>query len=74
MPHYIFQCKTCSKKEEAIQSIGAPALVCCGAEMDKLFTSPAVIRVMDGKTRRRSKAYKDAYSDQYLREVCPERY
>ena len=69
MPIYVFSC--CGKKVEVVQGIDKDTPSCpdCGAKMEKLPTSPALIRV-EGKTVL-SKGYKEGYTKEYAKDVPP---
>lgn len=71
MPIYEYEC-ACGKSVEVLSQMGNSAPQCsyCGALMNRLISSPAVIRVLSkGKHPQRSRGYKEDYSKEYLKSI-----
>jgi len=70
MPIYLYQCEKCGGKMELRQGMHEGIPLCCGAAMQKMPTSPAIIRVVGtGGARTYNKGYKKGYSKDYLRSI-----
>jgi len=70
MPLYRFSC--CGKEIEVIQGIDKDTPLCpdCGAEMKKLPSAPAIIKIVnEGGIRTHSKGYKEDYAKDYRRRL-----
>jgi len=70
MPIYDFDC--CGKRVEVIQGMNQKPPECptCGKAMKMVFTTPAIITVVENCIPQRSKGYKDAYAKDYRRRLA----
>lgn len=70
MPIYLYQCEECGRELELVQTIGGKYPMCCDSSMDKLPTSPSLVR-FEGKggTRTFSKGYKEGYAKEYQKDI-----
>lgn len=74
MPIYRYSC--CGKEIEVLQGINEDSPLCpdCGTKMEKLPTSPAIIRIEDkGGVPLRSEGYKEDYAKDYRRRLAERR-
>ena len=70
MPLYVLGC--CGKEIEVIQGIDKNTPICpdCGARMERLPTSPALIAMKgNGGTRSYPRGYKEDYAKDYRRRL-----
>ena len=45
MPIYEFRCEECKKELSLVRSMDADCPICCGQEMVKLMTAPAMVKI-----------------------------
>jgi len=66
MPVYNYQCGSCGNRIEIVQSFSGGIPLCCGKDMGRLPTAPAMI-VMKGT---HSEGYKRDYAKDYRRRLA----